>query len=102
MSTSVSSSGTLTVPADGQATATVPVKAVGSGDVDLTIMLLAADGTAVGAPQNVHMRVHADWETRGTRVMGAGLVILLIGGIVRTVRRGRRTATPTPSIEEKT
>ena len=93
---------TLTVPADGQATATVPVKAVGSGDVDLTIMLLAADGTAVGAPQNVHMRVHADWETRGTRVMGAGLVILLIGGIVRTVRRGRRTATPTPSIEEKT
>ena len=91
----------LTVPADGQANATVPVRAVGSGDVDLTIMLLAADGTAVGAPQTIHMRVHADWESRGTRVMGAGLVILLVGGIVRTVRRGRRTAAP-HRVEEKT
>ena len=92
----------LTVPADGQANATVPVRAVGSGDVDLTIMLLAADGTAVGAPQTIHMRVHADWESRGTRAMGAGLAILLVGGIVRTVRRGRRTAAPVPRIEEKT
>ena len=92
----------LTVPADGQANATVPVRAVGSGDVDLTIMLLAADGTAVGAPQTIHMRVHADWESRGTRAMGAGLAILLVGGIVRTVRRGRRTAEPVPRIEEKT
>ena len=92
---------TLTVPADGQTTATVPVKAVGSGDVNLTIMLLADDGTAVGAPQTIHMRVHADWESRGTRVMGAGLVILLVGGIVRTVRRGRRTAAP-HRVEEKT
>ena len=92
---------TLTVPASGQTTATVPVKAVGSGDVNLTIMLLAADGTAVGAPQTIHMRVHADWESRGTRVMGAGLVVLLVGGIVRTVRRGRRTAAP-QRVEEKT
>ena len=92
---------TLTVPADGQTTATVPVRAVGSGDVNLTIMLLADDGTAVGAPQTIHMRVHADWESRGTRVMGAGLVILLVGGIVRTVRRGRRTAAP-HRVEEKT
>ena len=92
---------TLTVPADGQTTATVPVRAVGSGDVNLTIMLLADDGTAVGAPQTIHMRVHADWESRGTRVMGAGLVILLVGGIVRTVRRGRRTTAP-HRVEEKT
>ena len=92
---------TLTVPADGQTTATVPVKAVGSGDVNLTIMLLADDGTAVGAPQTIHMRVHADWESRGTQVVGAGLVILLVGGIVRTVRRGRRTAAP-HRVEEKT
>ncbi len=91
----------LTVPADGQTTATVPVRAVGSGDVNLTIMLLANDGTAVGAPQTIHMRVHADWESRGTRVMGAGLVILLVGGIVRTVRRGRRTTAP-HRVEEKT
>ena len=92
---------TLTVPASGQTTATVPVKAVGSGDVNLTIMLLAADGTAVGAPQTIHMRVHADWESRGTQVLGAGLVVLLVGGIVRTVRRGRRTAAP-QRVEEKT
>lgn len=85
---------TVTVPADGAVTSKVPVTAVGSGDVDLTIEVLAADGTRVGTPTTVHMRVRADWENLGTRVIGLGLVIMLAVGITRTVRRGRRTVTP--------
>lgn len=85
---------TVTVPARGEVTSKVPVTAVGSGDVDLTIEVLAADGTRVGTPATVHMRVRADWENLGTRVIGAGLVIMLAVGITRTVRRGRRTVTP--------
>ncbi|MBM6979052.1 MAG: conjugal transfer protein [Actinomyces succiniciruminis] len=85
---------TVTVPAGGQVTASVPVTAVGSGDVDLTIQLRAQDGTNVGTPSTVHLRVRADWENVGTRVLGGILVILLVAGIIRTVRRGRRTATP--------
>ena len=85
---------TVTVPASGEVTSKVPVTAVGSGDVDLTIEVLAADGTPVGTPTTVHMRVRADWENLGTRVIGLGLVIMLAVGIARTVRRGRRTVTP--------
>ncbi|WP_308807210.1 DUF6049 family protein [Actinomyces sp. 594] len=85
---------TVTVPARGQATASVPVTAVGSGDVDLTIQLRSDDGASVGTPSTVHLRVRADWENVGTRILSAALVVLLVAGIVRTVRRGRRTATP--------
>ena len=85
---------TVTVPAHGQTTASVPVTAVGSGDVDLTIQLRSDDGASVGTPSTVHLRVRADWENVGTRILGGVLVVLLVAGIVRTVRRGRRTATP--------
>lgn len=84
---------TVTVPAGGQVTASVPVTAVGSGDVDLTIQLRAKDHTNVGTPSTVHLRVRADWENVGTRVLSGVLVVLLVAGIIRTVRRGRRTAT---------
>lgn len=81
---------TVMVPAQGQTTVMVPIKAVGSGDVDLSIELLAADGTAVGTPMTMRTRVRASWETVGTRVAAGLLVALLAGGITRTVRRGRR------------
>lgn len=84
----------VTVPARGQVTASMPVEAVGSGDVDVAIELLAEDGTVVGVPVSVHMRVRADWESIGTRVAGVVLSVLLVTGIVRTVRRGRRNPNP--------
>ena len=90
---------TVTVPAHHQATVTVPIQAVGSGDVGLTVQVLAADGTTVGTPTTVHMRVRADWESRGTGVIVAVLVSIVVIGTVRTVRRGRRTAV-TPAAQE--
>lgn len=82
---------TVTVPAHGQASATVPIKAVGSGDVDVHITVLAADGTPVGTAITLHTRVRADWESLGTTAVAAVLVVMLLTGIVRTVRRGRRS-----------
>ncbi|WP_195393697.1 DUF6049 family protein [Actinomyces urogenitalis] len=82
---------TVTVPAHGQASATVPIKAVGSGDVDVHITVLAADGTPVGTAITLHTRVRADWESLGTTAVAAVLVVMLLAGIVRTVRRGRRS-----------
>ena len=83
---------TVTVPAHHQATVTVPIQAVGSGDVGLRVQVLAADGTTVGTPTTVHMRVRADWEGRGTGIVVGVLVSIVVIGTVRTVRRGRRTA----------
>ncbi|MDU7428850.1 MAG: DUF6049 family protein [Actinomyces urogenitalis] len=82
---------TVTVPAHGQASATVPIKAVGSGDVDVHITVLAADSTPVGTAITLHTRVRADWESLGTTAVAAVLVVMLLAGIVRTVRRGRRS-----------
>ena len=90
---------TVTVPARHQAMVTVPIQAVGSGDVGLTVQVLAADGTTVGTPTTVHMRVRADWESRGTGVIVGVLVSIVVIGTVRTVRRGRRTAV-TPAAQE--
>ena len=81
---------TITVPARGGAVASLPVSAVGSGDVNLTIHVLAPDGTVVGTPAILHMRVRANWESRGVRVGASALVILLVVGVVRTIRSGRR------------
>ena len=83
---------TVRVPAHQQAKVTVPIQAVGSGDVGLRVQVLAADGTTVGTPTTVHMRVRADWEGRGTGIVVGVLVSIVVIGTVRTVRRGRRTA----------
>ena len=90
---------TVRVPAHQQAKVTVPIQAVGSGDVGLTVQVLAADGTTVGTPTTVNMRVRADWESRGTGVIVGVLVSIVVIGTVRTVRRGRRTAV-TPAAQE--
>ena len=90
---------TVTVPAHQQAKVTVPIQAVGSGDVALTVQVLAADGTTVGRPTTVDMRVRADWESRGTGIIVGILVSIVVIGTVRTVRRGRRTAV-TPAAQE--
>ena len=63
------------------------------------VQVLAADGTTVGTPTTVNMRVRADWESRGTGVIVGVLVSIVVIGTVRTVRRGRRTAV-TPAAQE--
>ena len=80
----------LTVPASSQATAHVQVQAVGSGDLPVAVELLTPEGRAVGTPTELQVRVRADWENVGTALVAAVLVVMLIAGIVRTVRRGPR------------
>lgn len=67
----------------------IPVRAIGSGDVRIAVQIRSADGTIVAAPAEMNVRVRAGWETVGTAIIGGLLVLLLVGGIVRTVRRGR-------------
>lgn len=78
-----------TVEPGGTSDVQIPVRAIGSGDVRVTVQIRAADGTVVAAPSEMTVRVRAGWETVGTAIIGGLLVVLLVGGIVRTVRRGR-------------
>ncbi|WP_194948933.1 DUF6049 family protein [Actinomyces trachealis] len=88
-----------TIPARGDAVVMVPVKAVGAGEVLVTINVKAPDGSEVGAPATVHMLVHAEWESRGTRVVAVLLVLALVVGVFRTVRRGRRGGNLAPAAQ---
>ncbi|WP_413451709.1 DUF6049 family protein [Georgenia phoenicis] len=81
---------TLEIPAQQSATAQVPVHAVGSGDVVVDVVLAAPDGAVINEPTEIQVRVRADWETVGTAVVAGLLVVMLVAGLVRTVRRARR------------
>ncbi|HLS50085.1 MAG TPA: DUF6049 family protein [Actinomycetaceae bacterium] len=80
----------VTIGAQESAVVHVPVHAVGSGDVTVDVVLSSPTGAVVGTGGEMEVRVRADWETVGTAVVAAVLVLLLVIGLIRTARRGRR------------
>ena len=96
----VQSAPVVTIPAGGAITAHVPVTAVKSADVTATVALENADGDVVAAPQLLKVRVRADWGNAVTAVFTVGLVLLIVAGLIRTVRRGRRSTRMAPTNPE--
>lgn len=80
----------ITVPAGGEEIAMIPVEAVSSANVVLSVWLLNPDGDPISEPQDFTMRVRADWGSAATAIFTGLLVLVLIGGIIRTIRRGRK------------
>lgn len=80
----------ITLPPHGEQKLEFPVTAVGSGDVDVRVVVQAADYSVINQSTQFEVRVRADWASTGT----LGIVIILVGlvvfGGVRTVRQGRR------------
>jgi hypothetical protein len=91
----------VTVPAGGDASVTVPVRGIGSGDVTTEVHILSADGTLVAEPATFEVRVRADWENRGTLVVAVLLLVLLGAGIWRTVHRGRSERRASAAVVEQ-
>jgi hypothetical protein len=81
---------TVTIPAESEVTALVPVTAVSSANVNVSVTLRNADGDPVTNVVPLEIRVRADWGNAVTGVFTVGLVLLLIAGLVRTIRRGRK------------
>ena len=88
---------TATVEAGAEATVLVPVTAVSNGDVNVTVALRNEEGQTVAVAQTLRIKVRAQWGNAATGVFSAGLVVLLIGGIVRTARRGRKDTRVLPA-----
>lgn len=80
-----------TIPPATSVTVAVPVQASGSGNVTVTAAVTDPVGTAIGAVQDINVRVRAGWETTGTYIIGTLLGVLLLGGIARSLRSGRRS-----------
>lgn len=75
-----------TIEAGQSATIQVPITAVANGNVTATIHLLSETGRDVAEPQELTVRVRADWETTGTAVL-AGIVLLgFVYGLFRNIR----------------
>ncbi|MGC4175386.1 DUF6049 family protein [Demequina sp.] len=86
----------VTIPAGSDLTVHIPVTGVKSANVTTTVALRNADGDVVAAPQALKVRVRADWGNAITVVFVVGLALLLVAGVVRTVRRGRRSSRMAP------
>lgn len=72
----------------------VPARArVGSGESNLSLRLYSPSTVPIGDAVPVHVALRAEWESIGVVVMGAGIVGLIVFGVVRTVRKSRRGRT---------
>lgn len=79
-----------TVPAGGQVDVSIPVTAVGYGDVEATIVAATAGGTVLDESQTVSVRVRASWEDVGTIAVLSVLGLLFVFGLIRTVLKRRK------------
>ena len=89
----------VTIPAESEVLVRIPIHAVQSADVSVTVEVLTPDGAVVDDDTTFLVRVRAEWEGIGTAILGSLLAIGLVIGIVRTIRRGRtaRRAAPEPA-----
>lgn len=80
-----------TIPAGTTTRVKVPVSArVGSGELDLRLSLTSPTGVPLGQSQTVRVSVRAEWEGIGLAIFGSLIVILIVLGVVRTLRRRRK------------
>ncbi|MDQ4214822.1 DUF6049 family protein [Microbacterium capsulatum] len=71
----------------------IPVEVrLSNAEVGLTMRLTSTSGVAIGASQTAQLTIRAEWETIGLIVLGSIAVLLIGGGIFRTVRRRRAAA----------
>jgi hypothetical protein len=82
----------LTVEPQSSSNARIAVRSLSNGEVQLGVTLSdQPGGNQIGEATTVNLNVHAGWETAGTIAFGALIVIIFGAGIVRTIRKRRRT-----------
>lgn len=74
-----------------QTRALVPVESLTNGQVAITVTLRDATGARVGDATRVSLNLQAGWETAGTIAVGGAVVLLLVIGIARDIRKRRRS-----------
>jgi hypothetical protein len=95
-----------TIAPRSQQRVAVPVRALANGSVVVEAQLRTPAGSAIGDPVEVDLNVRADVESWITGVVGGGAAALLVLGVVRAVKKGRRRvdeaehADVTPAPEE--
>lgn len=93
------------LPGNSRTTVRVPVNAVGSGNVWMSVRVMDERGHLIATSPAFEVRVRADWENVGTGIVAAILLAVMITGLVRTIlkhrsapRGARRGEQRTPTI----
>jgi len=84
----------VTVPAHGQAEATVDVEAIANGSVTLTSTLTTEDDRILADPVEVPLTVNPSWENRTTLLLVIAMGLLVVVGVARARRIGSSTRAP--------
>jgi Family of unknown function (DUF6049) len=82
----------VTIEPDSTTKASVPVESITNGDVTVRVELHSRQGRSVGEPRFLKVILQAGWETAGTVIAGALVVLVFGGGLVRSIVRRRRAA----------
>ncbi|MEN9608662.1 MAG: hypothetical protein RLZZ06_593 [Actinomycetota bacterium] len=77
----------VTIAPNSTVNAVVPVQAVANGDVELSVWLTTFSGDRIGPDQVITMHVIGNAEAIALGTMGGLVLILLVIGSVRMVRR---------------
>lgn len=80
----------VTIEPDSTANASIPVTSITNGEVTVRARLISANGDTLGAPRFLKVILQAGWETVGTLIVGALVVLVFGAGIVRAFLRRRR------------
>ena len=88
---------TVTLPPNQVSNVSIPVTARGSGNIQVVIRILDPTGHEIGTNRTLEIRVRADWENMGTLIIAIGLGVVLIFGVVKSLRRGRKRVPVDPA-----
>ena len=88
----------VVVPAGSGVVVQIPVHAIQSGDVVVTVELRTADGMVLDDSTRFTVGVRAEWEGIGTAVAATLLALGLVFSLVRTIRRGRSARRAAPQV----
>jgi len=76
-----------TLAAQGATTVEVPVRAIGSGDIEVTYKVTTPNGVVLDDSQTVTVRMRAGWEDAITAVIASLFGLLFLAGITRSLRK---------------
>ncbi|MDY5155466.1 DUF6049 family protein [Actinotignum urinale] len=86
----------ITIPPASTVTASLPITARGSGNINILVSLETQDGRTITRSTEIKVRLRAHWENTGIIIVGVATVALFVFGISRSLRRGRRSPQVNP------
>ena len=80
----------IAIPAGSTLLVYVPVTAIASGDVLVSVELQSESGAIITTTDDLELRIRAGWETVSTGAMTVLLGAMFTGGIIRTYNRNKK------------